>query len=177
MSELTTIARPYAKAVFDLAVYKGELDKWSEMLAFAAAVASNETIIHYISSMHSAKKDAEIFIFVCGEQLNESGQNLIKVMAINGRLNALPNVYTQFKTLRYEHDNQMDVDVLSAIALDQTQLDIIINKLEIRLERQVQLHCSIDETLIAGVIIRAENLVIDNSVSGYIRRLNNALQS
>ena len=44
MSELTTIARPYAKAAFEFAVEHKAVDQWLEMLGFAAQVAENETI-------------------------------------------------------------------------------------------------------------------------------------
>lgn len=177
MSELTTIARPYAKAAFDLAVEKSELDQWSEMLAFAAEVARNETIAELLDGSYSAEKLTEIFLSVCGEQLNELGQNLIKVMAENGRLKALPEVCAQFMALRHELEKQIDVEVVSAVALDQAQLDAISSKLEVRLERKVKLNCSVDETLVAGVVIRAGDLVIDNSVRGRVRRLSDALQS
>ncbi len=177
MSELTTIARPYAKAAFDLAVEKNQLDQWSQMLFFAAEVSRNETIKEYISGMHSAEKLAEIFISVCGEQLDEWGQNLIKVMAENGRLTALSEVCIQFTNLRSEYEKHMDVDVISAVALDNAQKENMTSKLEARLACKVKLNCSVDETLIAGVIIRAGDLVIDNSVSGRVRRLNDSLQS
>ena len=39
MSDLTNIARPYAKAAFDFAVEQNALDAWLQMLAFAAQVA------------------------------------------------------------------------------------------------------------------------------------------
>ncbi len=42
MSDLTTIARPYAKAAFDFAVEKQQLGHWSQMLAFTAEVAKND---------------------------------------------------------------------------------------------------------------------------------------
>lgn len=177
MSELTTIARPYAKAAFDLAVEKGEIDLWSEMLSFAAEVARNETIKDFFGGMHSAEKLSEIFLSVCGEQLNEFGQNLIKVMAENGRLKVLPEVYIQFMEYRHEYEKQIDVDVISAIALNKGQLNAIASKLEIRLGRNVKLNCSVDETLLGGVVIRAGDLLIDHSVSGSVRRLSNALQS
>lgn len=177
MSELTTIARPYAKAAFDLAVEKDQLDQWSNMLFFAAEVSRNDTMKDFLNGMHSAEKLAEMFISVCGDVLNDLGQNLIKVMAENGRLTALPEVWTQFMNLRSEFEKHMDVEVISAIALDETQQDVIVSKLETRLARKVKLNCSVDATLIAGVIIRAGDLIIDNSVNGRIRRLNDALLS
>tara|TARA_Y100001956_G_scaffold66368_1_gene67872 strand:- start:197 stop:778 length:582 start_codon:yes stop_codon:yes gene_type:complete len=166
MSDLTTIARPYAKAAFDFAVEKGELDQWSQMLSFAAEVAQNNDIHNLLSSSLTAEKLAEVFIAVCGEQFDEFGQNLIKVMAENGRLMAFPDVCKEFLLLKQEHEKEIDVEVTSAVELSEEQRADISSKLEQRLARKVQLNCSIDETLLSGVIIRAGDLVIDNSARG-----------
>jgi F-type H+-transporting ATPase subunit delta len=130
-----------------------------------------------LSSSLTAEKLAEIFIAVCGEQFDEFGQNLIKVMAENGRLVAFPDVCKEFLMLKQEHEKEIDVEVTSAVELSEEQLAEISNKLELRLERKVQLNCSIDETLLSGVIIRAGDLVIDNSARGRLDRLSDALQS
>ena len=177
MSELTTIARPYAKAAFDFAVEKQQLDQWSEMLVFAAEVANNAQIHELITSSLSANKLAEVFIAVCGEQFDESGQNLIKVMAENGRLAAIPEVCAQYHVLKKEHESKIDVEVISASELSEQQKADISSKLETRLERKVQLNCSVDEALLGGVIIRAGDLVIDDSARGRLNRLSDALQS
>ncbi|WCE29734.1 F0F1 ATP synthase subunit delta [Vibrio sp. SCSIO 43137] len=177
MSELTTIARPYAKAAFDFAVEKGALDQWSQMLTFATEVTKNKEIKELLSGSASADKLAEIFIAVCGEQFDEHGQNLLRVMAENGRLKALPDVCEEFLALKHELEKVMDVEVLSASKLTKEQLANISSKLEKRLERKVNLNCSVDEALLGGVIIRAGDLVIDNSTRGQIDRLSDALQS
>ena len=177
MSDLTTIARPYAKAAFDFAVEKGELDQWSQMLSFAAEVAQNNDIHNLLSSSLTAEKLAEVFIAVCGEQFDEFGQNLIKVMAENGRLMAFPDVCKEFLLLKQEHEKEIDVEVTSAVELSEEQRADISSKLEQRLARKVQLNCSIDETVLSGVIIRAGDLVIDNSARGRLDRLSDALQS
>jgi len=177
MSNLTTIARPYAKAAFDFAVEKQQLTQWSEMLAFAAEVTNNEQIHELLTSSASAEKLAEIFIAICGEQFDTYGQNLIQVMAENGRLRALPEVFEQFVALKKEYEKNIDVEVISATELSEQQLSDISSKLEQRLERKVQLNCSVDETLLGGVVIRAGDLVIDNSARGRLNRLSDALQS
>jgi F-type H+-transporting ATPase subunit delta len=122
MSELTTIARPYAKAAFDFAVEKGALDQWSQMLTFAAEVTRNKEMAELLSGSVSSEKASEIFIAVCGEQFDEFGQNLIKVMAENGRLRAFPEVCEEFLVLKQEHEKEMDVDVVSATKLTKKQL-------------------------------------------------------
>jgi F-type H+-transporting ATPase subunit delta len=177
MSELTTIARPYAKAAFDFAVEKETLDQWVEMLTFAAEVTNNESVSELLSGALTADKLSEIFIAIGGEQFDEFGQNLIKIMAENGRLAALPAVLVEFIALKKEHEKQVDVDILSAAELTEQQRADISAKLEKRLERKVKLNCSIDETLLGGVIIRAGDLVIDNSARGRLNRLSDAMQS
>ena len=177
MSDLTTVARPYAKAAFEFAVDKKQLAQWSQMLFFAAEVAKNEQMKILLTSYAAADKLADIFISVCGEQLDTHAQNLIKVMAENGRLLALPDICEQFHVLKKEHEKEIDVDVVSATQLTKAQLKAMSIKLEQRLGRQVQLNCSIDETLLGGVIIRAGDLVIDNSARGRLKRLNDVLQS
>ncbi|MDN3679342.1 F0F1 ATP synthase subunit delta [Vibrio tapetis subsp. quintayensis] len=177
MSDLTTIARPYAKAAFDFAVEKETLDQWSLMLTFATEVTKNDDVQGLLTSSLTADKMAEIFIAICGEQFDEHGQNFLKVLAENGRLQAIPDVCIEFHALKQEHEKEIDVDVISATELSKEQLAEIGSKLEQRLERKVKLNCSIDETLLGGVIIRAGDLVIDNSARGQLNRLSDALQS
>jgi F-type H+-transporting ATPase subunit delta len=147
------------------------------MLTFAGEVVKDETMQDILDSGFAAEKLTEIFVSVCGEQLNEFGQNLLKVLAENGRLKVLPNILDEFLFLKNEHEKVIEADVISAVALDDTQLAAISAKLGKRLEREVKLNCSVDETLIAGVVIRAGDLVIDNSVRGKLTRLNDTLQS
>lgn len=177
MSDLTTIARPYAKAAFDFAVEKGALGQWGQMLSFAAEVAKNEQMHELLTGSVSADKLAEVFVAVCGDQVDAHGQNLLKVMAQNGRLAALPDVCEQFFALKKEHEKEVDVEVISASDLSDEQLAGISSKLEQRLERKVKLNCSVDEALLGGVIIRAGDLVIDDSARGRLNRLSDALQS
>ncbi|AAW87062.1 F0F1 ATP synthase subunit delta [Aliivibrio fischeri] len=177
MSEMATIARPYAKAAFDFAVEKGELSQWAQMLTFCSEVAKNEDVAQLLDGAIASEQLAEIFISICGEQLNEFGQNFINVMAENGRLKVLPGVLEQFILLQHEFEKVIDADVTSAIELTEQQKADIGAKLEARLERKVKLNCSVDETLLAGVIIRAGDLVIDNSARGRLGRLSETLQS
>ncbi|MCL2919910.1 F0F1 ATP synthase subunit delta [Shewanella litorisediminis] len=177
MAELTTIARPYAKAAFDFAVEKQAVDGWAEMLGFAALVSENETMRPLLAGSMASSALAKLFIDVCGEQLNEHGQNLIKVMAENGRLEVLPAVAQLFAEYRLEWAKEVEADVVSATELSDAQKQQIGVSLEKRLARKVKLNCSVDAGLIAGVIIKAGDLVIDGSVSGKLARLSDKLQS
>lgn len=177
MAELTTIARPYAKAAFDFAIEHNAVETWAEMLTFAALVSENETMQPLLAGALANTKLADLFISVCGEQINEQGQNLIKVMAENGRLSVLPTVSKLFSDFRNEWAKEVEADVVSATELNVEQQQQIIVSLEKRLARKVKLNCSTDAALIAGVIIKAGDLVIDGSVRGKLSRLSEKLQS
>ncbi|SHI23789.1 F0F1 ATP synthase subunit delta [Ferrimonas marina] len=177
MSELTTIARPYAKAAFDFAVEKQAVDQWAQMLAFLAEVAVNDTVADLLSGQVNPEQLSEIFINVSGEQLDLHGQNLIKVMAENGRLVALPAVATQFALMRDEWLQEVTAEVQSATELDAEQQATIAASLEKRLARKVKLNCSVNPDLIAGVVITTGDMVIDGSVRGKLGRLADKLQS
>ncbi|MGO5000359.1 F0F1 ATP synthase subunit delta [Oceanisphaera sp. W20_SRM_FM3] len=175
--EMKTIARPYAKAAFDFAVEKKAVDNWLTMLGFAAQVATDQQVEDLINSNLNAEKMADLFLAVCGDQLDEQGQNLIKVMAANGRLSVLPAVVLEFAALKAELDREVDADVVSAAELTEQQMAKIQASLEKRLDRKVKLNCSVDPALMAGIIIKAGDLVIDGSVRGRLSRLAETLQS
>ncbi|WP_312984981.1 F0F1 ATP synthase subunit delta [Atlantibacter sp.] len=177
MSEFVTVARPYAKAAFDFAVENQSVDRWQDMLAFAAEVTKNEQMAELLSGALAPETLAESFIAVCGDQLDAHGQNLIKVMADNGRLKVLPDVLEQFIRLREAREATVEVEVTSATALNEEQLEKISVAMEKRLSRKVKLNCKIDKSVVAGVIIRAGDMVIDGSVRGRLERLADVLQS
>ena len=177
MSDLTNIARPYAKAAFDFAVEQNALDAWLQMLGFAAEVAKHEQVAALLRTTGIAEQQAHLFIQVCGEQLNEQGQNLIKVMAENKRLLALPAVLEAFLLLKAEHEKEATVDVVSATVLSAAQQEKLVTALSQRLARNVKLNCSVDPTVVGGMLIKAGDMVIDGSVRGKLDRLATALQS
>ncbi|NIF24484.1 MULTISPECIES: F0F1 ATP synthase subunit delta [Pantoea] len=177
MSDLTTVARPYAKAAFDFAVEHQGIERWQQMLAFAAEVSRNEQIADLLSGAVAPDALSASFNAVCGDQLDEHAQNLIKVMAENKRLTALPAVLDQFIQLRDAYNATAEVDVISAGALSDEQLTKISTAMEKRLSRKVKLNCKIDKSVVAGVIIRSGDMVIDGSVRGRLERLADVLQS
>ena len=177
MSELTTVARPYARAAFEFAVSNNKIEAWSTMLFFAAEVAQDATMAKILTRDKAPKELADLFLNVCGDQLDENGQNFIKVLAENGRLSVLPRITQLFSDLETEYKKEIDADVVSAYALSKVQLNELSISLEKRLARKVNLNCSIDKCLIAGMVITAGDLVIDSTASGQLSRLSHTLQS
>lgn len=177
MAEYTTIARPYAKAAFDFAVESNTVDSWLEMTTFMGQIASNDAFVTLLKATTASTDAADLLITVGGEQLNENGHNFIKVMAHNERLLVLPEVSVLFAQYYDEYKKQVEADITSATELTDAQQADLAASLEKRLARKVKLNVSIDKSLVAGVIIRVEDLLIDGSVRGKLERLSNQLQS
>ena len=156
MAELTTLARPYAKAAFEHAQAHQQLANWSAMLGLAAAVSQDDTMQRVLKAprLTSAEK-AATFIDVCGDKFDAKAQNFINVVAENDRLPLLPEIAALFDLYKAEQEKSVDVEVTSAFALNQEQQDKLAKVLSARLNREVRLQVEEDSSLIGGVVIRA----------------------
>ncbi|BGI50816.1 MAG: F0F1 ATP synthase subunit delta [Arsenophonus endosymbiont of Ceratovacuna japonica] len=178
MYEITTIARPYAKAAFDFAIEKKMVNKWQNMLTFISKIICNKQINNIIYSSISSKILAKILINICGNKIDKHVRNLIYIMAENKRLNALSEVLKQFIQLRNILELTANVNVISSIKLTNKQkIKISIMMKKRLLCKKIKLNCKIDKSIIAGIIIHVGDLVIDGSVSGHIEYLTYVLQS
>ena len=176
MSELTTAARPYARAAFDIANTHGEQQQWSTMLDFMSAIAHDPTMIALLDSPGlSQSQAAEMFISVCLDKIDQRGKNFIKLLSENGRIKLLPEITALFEHYRAEAEGSIDAEVISANQVTDAQLTKIAASLKQRLGKEVRLSAKIDESLIGGAIIRAGDMVIDGSVRGRLDKLNTTL--
>lgn len=176
MAELSTLARPYAKAAFEYANEKGAVDQWAAMLGLLAGLSEFEAVDDLISAPDETPiEKAEKLIAVCGDGLNEQGANFLKNLADNRRLALLPEIQVQFNAFQAEQNKTLDVDVAAAHAMDQDQQDRLAAALEQRLQRTINIKVSVDATLIGGAVIRAGDTIIDGSVSGRLARLAEAI--
>lgn len=176
MAELSTLARPYARAAFEYADGHSALDVWLEELATAAAIAAEDRVREVLSRPAlTADKQAELFIGLCGDSVSESMANFLRVLAANRRLTLLPEISAQFAELRAAREKSIDVQVISAFELSQEARDRLSDVLGKRLEREVRLSSETDSSLLGGLLIRAGDTVIDGSVRGRLNKLAEAL--
>jgi F-type H+-transporting ATPase subunit delta len=178
MAEKSTIARPYAKALFELALARKKLAESSEALARAAAVVRDERVRVLLTSPHVTPEQlAELVTSIAGAKLDDDGHNFIRVLAQNRRLGFLPEIAAIYEQLKAEEENTVDVTVSSAVPLDAGLQRKFVEALKARLQRDVRLHCETDKNLLGGAVLRAEDLVIDGSLRGRLERLGAELKA
>jgi len=178
MTERTTLARPYAEAVFRLAHERKTLAAWSEMLQLAAAVTADPQVAALIDNPRVAREQfVAFFLDVTGKKLDKDAANFIRLLSENHRLVLLPEITALYELLRAQTEGRVEAEVVSASAVSAAQLKDIAAALKKRLGRDIDLSTRIDPALIGGIVIRAGDLVIDGSVQGKLRALATHLNS
>lgn len=178
MAELSTLARPYARAAFEYAAQADELKSWSESLATAGSVAQQPDVVKLLSSpSYTAQQQAATLIEICGDALDQKGQNFLSVLSENNRLQLLPEISQQFDILKANREKAVDVELVAAQELDAEQQQKLSDALSAKLERKVNMQVSLDKSLLGGAVIRAGDTVIDGSIRGRLAKLAESLHS
>jgi F-type H+-transporting ATPase subunit delta len=176
MAELSTIARPYAEAIFRLARERSELTAWSNRLGVAAGMVSDARMQAVIADPNvPMSKAVEILLSIAGSALGESGASMIRVLAENDRLALLPEIRAQFEVLRAEAEGVLEAHVTTAMVLSDAQQKDLIATLRSRFGRDVHVEMAIDPELIGGIVVRLGDRVIDGSVRGRLHKMASAL--
>jgi F-type H+-transporting ATPase subunit delta len=182
MADFSTIARPYAKALFDLASETRALGPWSEALAAAAAVLADPNAKRVLANPAlDDEKRAGFVEAICrglsGAELwsSNEGRNFLRLLTENDRLPVLPEIAAQFDALKAQAENKVKVTFVSATQVDRSIVEQVTQALQKKLGRAVELELEVDASILGGAIIRAEDMVIDGSVRTRLQRLAEAL--
>jgi F-type H+-transporting ATPase subunit delta len=178
MAELTTLARPYAKAAFEYANAHGALAQWSSMFATLAGVAAEERVSQQLDAPAlTAEQQAKLLLDLCGDALDAAGANFVRTLAANKRLPLLATIRELFEQFKAQQEKSVEVEITSAFELDAAMQEKLATALKSKLSRDVKLHASVDPSLVGGVVIRAGDTVIDSSVRGRLAKLAEAMNS
>lgn len=178
MAEISTIARPYAEAVFRLAEAAGRLGEWLGTLQALSQVAVNDTVTTAIRDPKmSATQTAGVFLGVLDGKLAADEQNFVRILAENRRLELLPEIRDQFEVLKNEREGVQEVEIISAFPLDAAQQGDLVSRLEKHTGRKVSAQVTVDPALLGGVKIVIGDKVIDASARAQLAALETALRA
>lgn len=172
MAELSTIARPYAVAAFQLGKEKKALKQWSEMLGFLKQVVSDPQMKTYIENPKVNAADLEATLMkVCDDKLDLHGQNLIKVLVEYGRLLILPAIASAFEELKAQDEGTLEARIIAAVKPSAAETKDLVNRLEAKFGKKIEASVSVDPEIIGGIKIIVGDTVIDASVQGQLQNL------
>ncbi len=183
MADNNTIARPYAQAVFEIAVEANDLGPWSESLDIAGQLLGDSALVEYLGNPEFNNEQRLEFLTglfkKAGANLlaggNDKGRNFLKLLLENRRVAVLPEIAEHFEAAKAKVENTVDAMITSAAPLSAAQQKEMANALKARLGREVRVATEIDENLIGGAVIRAGDVVIDGSLRARLEGLATAL--
>ena len=176
MSSMTTLARPYAKAAFELARDEQALARWDDMLKLASDMVMEKSMAALLESPHVSQAEVvKILADAAGEAFNSKFTDYLSVLADNGRLSLLPQATTLFRKFRETEEKRLSVKVVSVVPLEEGQVSRLQEALARRFECEIELDNEIDKDVIGGAVVYAGDQVIDGSLRGKLEKLSTAL--
>ena len=176
MAELSTIARPYAEAAFRTAKDAKALPAWNDLLAELAAVADRPEMRALVSNPKiTADQLYGVFAGVVKSPLNQQGQNFLRLLIENSRVDALPEMAAQFAVLKNAEEGKADAEITSAFALTDAQVAELVAGLTRKFGKTLTPHVSVDQSLIGGVRVVVGDHVFDTSVKAQLERMKTVL--
>ena len=174
MSNSMTLARPYARAAFGLAREHGRLPQWSNLLGFAAAVASDAQAQALLGHPRLGLDDTLALLLPNGD-VDPNFRQYLTVLMDNRRLALLPEIAQQYEELKAEAERVVHVTVTSAQPLAAQDAESLSQALKRRFGSEIALTQAVDPELIGGAVIDAGDVVIDGSLRGKLARLEASL--
>jgi F-type H+-transporting ATPase subunit delta len=176
MAELSTIARPYAEAAFEIAREKNALANWSGMLSLVASVASDARMRTALASpkLGDAEKES-LFLSIAGEKLDADARSFVRVLIESDRIALAPQVLEIYEQRRHDAEGVATARIESALPVSDDELKGLRAALERRFHRKIEATVEVVPSLIGGARITVGDTVIDDSVLGKLTAMKNQL--
>ncbi len=176
MAELSTIARPYAQAIFEIAHEQGQYDKWSDALSKLAIIVKDEQFANAVGDPRLDRGAIKKLVNSLLANSDNDINHLVNVLVDNHRLSAATAISVQFEHLRHEQEGILDAVIESAFPISDAEKEILLKELEKKFGRKIRAEVTVREELIGGVKIIVGDVVIDGSVKAQIEKMTAALK-
>ena len=178
MAELTTIARPYAEAAFELARAANALPAWSSMLRYVSAVVAEPAMARSLDNPKFTPGDKESLILsICGDRLDAMARRFVRVLVEADRVAVLPQIAALFDELKNDAEGVATARIDSAFPLTDAQLAELKEALEKRFGKKIEATVNVDPELVGGARITVGDTVIDASVRAQLQAMANQLRT
>jgi F-type H+-transporting ATPase subunit delta len=178
MAELTTIARPYAEAAFELARTASALPAWSSMLRYLSTVITDLAMARSLDNPKFTAGDKESLILsVCGDKLDAMARRFVRVLVEADRVTVLPQISALFDDLRNDTEGVAMARIDSAFPLTDAQVAELKSALEKRFGKKIEATVNVDPELVGGARITVGDTVIDASVRAQLQSMANQLRA
>jgi len=177
MAELSTVARPYAEALFGAAREdQAGLAVWSDLVAEMAQVAAHPDVRNALSDPRIADAQrVDVFTSLIKSELPQAARNFIALLVENDRLLLLPEIAAQFEVQKDRNEGVAQAEIVSAFALDDAQVQDLLAGLQKTFGLKLKARVTVDSSLIGGVRVTVGDKVLDTSVQAQLAQMRDKL--
>ena len=181
MAELSTIARPYAEALFSVAKdAKSGADAATVQVELnaLASVAGNGDVQDLVKNPNVSREQVlAVVTAAVKDPLSSTVTNFLATVVQNGRMALLPSIAAQFASLKNASEGASDAHITSAFELTSAQLADLTASLQKKFGLALKPTVSVDASLIGGVRVNVGDQVLDTSVQAQLERMRVALMA
>ncbi len=172
MAQLQTLARPYAKAIFAIALENQALDAWKDFLEVLSIGLENGIVRSVLlDPVKTTQEHMDFLKSVFPVNLDDLKKNFLKVLLEEGRFFVLPAIFVLFKEYQEAYNKILTVNVTTAKPLDASEEEALSVRLEQKYQKKIQLVIKMDATLVGGLKIQVQDQVWDSSIVGRLEQL------
>ncbi|MBP3888861.1 MAG: ATP synthase F1 subunit delta [Cellulosilyticum sp.] len=171
------VVKRYATALFDLAASEGAMAKYEEEVKVIVKALHDEPDFMAVLQDHKVTRENKINIVenVFTDKVSSPIVGLLVLLVNKGRQSEILNVLEAFLDMVKAESGIIKAVVTSAIPLKEEQLKALQEKLETSTKSKIELETIVDSSIIAGLIVRVGDKVVDASYKGELQTLKKQL--
>ena len=173
------IARRYAKALVQLAIEEGGVEKFhAELTAIDTVLADNRNLwVILVSPAYRIEAKLEMMRELIAKlELSATLANFLLLVLEKNRLNYLPQIVVSYGMFADELSGIVRPTITSAMPLDDSQVEQITGALAKSTGKKVVIKVEVDPALIGGVVTRIGDMAFDGSLKTQLTKIGDILQ-
>ncbi len=171
------ISKRYGSAMFELAKTENKVEGFLEQLRVIKSTTKENPELLKIFDHPKVTITEKLTLIddLFNEGFDKEVRDFLKLLVTKDRIDSLLKMITDFEELYYEYMNIVLVKVTSAEGLAEDEESSLKAKLEELFEKQVIVEQMVDPTVIGGLLISAQDKVIDGTVRGRLEKIRQGL--
>lgn len=175
-SQSMRIARPYAKAAFEFAKARKNIDQWHDMLCLVQDVIREANLCFLLHDPNVSYVDVgQAFLGCLKNHIDKYMQNFMALLVENRRLDQVSSIFLAYEHCMREDKQELDATLITAFPVEASFVNTLASELKAKLNQTVTLSTVIDQTLLGGAMLRIDDWVVDSSLRSKLNSLRRIL--
>ena len=175
---MTDLSREYAEALFALAAETHREKEYLEALDTATALLTDNPEYVELLACPAISRDERDGLLdqTFGQVLPEQVLSFIQLLCAHGRIRSLTDCVEEYRLLYQTAVAMSTAEVTSAVPLTEDEKKRLSETLSARFGRTVTLECTVDESLLGGMVVHVDGKVLDGSLRSRLHAVKEVMK-